>query len=159
MLSQSAEYLLRVVGFLACAGDKPATTEQIAAATLVPPGYLAKLLQGLVRAGMVDSRRGLHGGFVLLRSPHELSVYDVISVAGPLQRIRSCPLGLESHKTRLCPLHRRLDQVMAQAEEAFRSWTIAELIEGTAQSRPFRSPQTAALRKARSRRPRRRGAS
>ena len=62
MLSQTAEYALRVVVFLASREDNPATIAQIAAATQVPQGYLAKVLQSLARAGLTKSQRGLHGG-------------------------------------------------------------------------------------------------
>jgi len=137
MLSQSGEYVLRVVVFLASEGGVPCTTHQIALATRVPEGYLAKLLQALGRAGLVHSRRGLHGGFVLTRRPDELTVYDVLAAVDPPQRIRSCPLGIESHSDRLCALHQRLDEAMAMVEEAFRKSTIADVVNEPANSRPL----------------------
>lgn len=76
----------------------------------------------------MQSQRGLHGGFVLTKSPEELAVWDVIDVVEPFKRIRECPLELNSHGTNLCPLHRRLDNAMASVEEAFRTTTIAELL-------------------------------
>jgi Rrf2 family protein len=60
----------------------------------VPAGYLSKVLQSLGRAQLVNSQRGLHGGFTLARAPSELTVWEVIQAVDPLQRIRSCPLGL-----------------------------------------------------------------
>src|SRR5262245_19870972 len=126
MFSQTAEYALRIVVHLASLRGKPATMSQIAAATLIPKGYLAKVLQGLSRAGLIVSQRGLHGGSLLTRPPDELTVYDVIQSVSPLLRIRTCPLGLKSHGKRLCALHRRLDSALAVTEEAFRNSTIAE---------------------------------
>src|SRR4051794_36584018 len=109
MFSQTAEYALRVVVFLGTLRGEPATTSQIAAATRVPEGYLAKIIQSLSRARIVRSQRGRGGGSVLGRDPSELTVYDVVDVVAPLPRIRTCPLQLDSHGTNLCALHRRLD--------------------------------------------------
>jgi Rrf2 family nitric oxide-sensitive transcriptional repressor len=128
MFSQTVEYALRVVVYLAGLDGLPATTKQIAGCTKVPEGYLAKVLQGLSRAGLIQSQRGLHGGSVLALSPDKLSVYDIIEAVQPIQRIRFCPLNLNSHGVKLCALHRRLDDAMAMVERAFRESTIADLL-------------------------------
>ena len=64
MISQTAEYALRAIVYLA-GQELPQTTQQIAATTRVPAGYLSKVLQALARGGLVHSQRGLHGGFTL----------------------------------------------------------------------------------------------
>ena len=137
MLSQSAEYVLRVVVFLAAQEGKATTTREIATATHVPEGYLSKLLQSLGRANLVHSQRGLHGGFVLTRAPEEITVLDVILAVDMPQRIKGCPLGIESHNEELCPLHRRLDEAMAQIEEAFRRTTIGDVVRDQSRTRPL----------------------
>jgi Rrf2 family protein len=130
MISQTAEYALRAVVCLGTAPDhRPLTTQAIAGKTLVPAGYLSKVLQGLGRAGLVESQRGLRGGFVLARPLDEISVLDVINAVDPLKRIKRCPLGLVGHGTRLCPLHRRLDEAIATVESLFVGTSIAELLE------------------------------
>lgn len=149
MLSQTAEYVLRVVVYLAGRDGKAATTHQIAQATRVPEGYLAKVLQSLGRARLVDSQRGLHGGFVLSRSPRELSVFDVLAAVDPPQRISACPLGLEGHAGRLCALHQRLDDALALMEKAFRASTIAELLVEHGGIRPLCGISSHAPRKPR----------
>lgn len=137
MISQTAEYALRMVVFLATLKDRPATTRQIAAATRVPEGYLAKIVQSLSRAGLIRSQRGLHGGSVLARDPANVSVYDVIQAVSPIPRIRTCPLHLPAHGTHLCPLHKRLDDAAAAVEQAFRASTIAELLSEQTTSIPL----------------------
>jgi Rrf2 family protein len=138
MISQTAEYALRAVVCLGTApGQRPLTTHAIADKTLVPAGYLSKVLQGLGRAGLVESQRGLRGGFVLGRSLDEVSVLDVINAVDPIKRIKRCPLGLVGHGTRLCPLHRRLDDAIAQVESLFQGTTIAELLEERSSSVPL----------------------
>jgi Rrf2 family protein len=126
-----------VVVFLATLRKTPATTRQIAAATRVPEGYLSKILQGLGRAGLIKAQRGLHGGSVLTRDPKDLTVYDVVEATGPLPRIRTCPLELESHGTNLCPLHKRIDDAMEMVEQALRKSPIAELLAEPTTSIPL----------------------
>lgn len=137
MISQTAEYALRAVAYLAGQTEGVQTTQQIAETTRVPLPYLSKVLQALARGGLIHSQRGLHGGFTLLRSPETLSVYDVIQTVDPLQRITTCPLGLAAHGTHLCPLHRRLDDALSLVEQAFRDSTIADLLREPSVSKPL----------------------
>jgi Rrf2 family protein len=137
MISQTAEYALRVVVFLAASGGKPVVTRDIASGTRIPEGYLAKVLQQLGRAGLVGSQRGLHGGFILARAPHDLTVYDVVQVVDPVRRITACPLGLRSHRGSLCPLHRNLDDAALLVERAFRGASIAQLLSDSTANTPL----------------------
>ncbi len=109
MISQTAEYALRAIVYLANQGVARTTTE-IAKTTHVPAGYLAKVMQSLSRAGLVKSQRGLNGGFTLAHDPHELSILTVVNAVDPIRRFAECPLGIPSHRRRLCPLHHRLNQ-------------------------------------------------
>jgi Rrf2 family transcriptional regulator, nitric oxide-sensitive transcriptional repressor len=137
MFSQTSEYALRVVVYLASLGGKQATISQIAAATQTPEGYLAKVLRNLALAELVRSQRGPQGGSVLARPAKAITVYDVIQAVDPIQRIKTCPLGIKGHGVNLCPLHRRLDQAIAMVEDAFRKTSIAELIGAAAGSEPL----------------------
>jgi Rrf2 family nitric oxide-sensitive transcriptional repressor len=128
VFSQTAEYTLRVVVFLATLGGRPATTRQIAATTRVPEGYLAKIIQTLSRAGLIIAQRGPGGGSVLAKGADEISMFDVIEAVAPLPRILTCPLGLPSHGTRLCPVHKKLDDAMATLSQTFKDATIADLL-------------------------------
>ena len=71
-----------------------------------------------MKAGLVRSQSGPGGGYRLDREPEEITILDVINAVGPIERIRNCPLGLESH-TSLCPLHRELDKPMQPWKRRF----------------------------------------
>lgn len=137
MFSQTVEYSLRAAAFLAAESPESRTTSQIAAATKVPEAYLAKVLQALRRAGIVHSLRGAKGGVVLAIAPTELTILEVVNAVDSIKRITTCPLGLESHGTDLCPLHRRLDQALASVQEAFSSSTLAEILNEPTGSIPL----------------------
>ena len=137
MISQTAEYALRIIIYLASLDGAPATIAQIASATKTPQGYLSKVLRNLAKGGLLRSQRGLHGGSTLARPPADMTVWDVVEVVDPIQRIRTCPLGLKNHGVALCPLHRRLDQAIASVEAAFRATTIADVVAEPSASRPL----------------------
>ncbi|HEX4150555.1 MAG TPA: Rrf2 family transcriptional regulator [Pirellulales bacterium] len=137
MFSQTVEYALRAVVHLADQSPKPQTTDQIATATLVPKAYLSKVIQGLCRANVVQSKRGIGGGIALVKSPSELTILDVVNAVEPIARIRQCPLGLKMHGVRLCPLHKRMDNALAAVEAAFRDSTLAEVLAEPTGSHPL----------------------
>ena len=118
MFSQTAEYALRAVVWLAGNPDAPSTTQQIARATRVPPDYLSKVMQALGRADIVQAQRGKKGGFSLAAPASAISILDVLNAVDPMKRIRTCPLSLKGHGANLCPLHRRLDNAMDHIELA-----------------------------------------
>lgn len=128
MISQTVEYALRAVVTLAQNDPAPCTAQKIAELTRVPGPYLSKLMGNLVRAGFVNSQRGLHGGFVLTADPKKLTIWDVIDAVEPIQRIHECPVGIKSHKGTLCPLHRRLDDALGLVEKAFKKTSLSELV-------------------------------
>jgi Rrf2 family protein len=137
MLSQTVEYALRAVVQLASIAPKASTTADLAVITQVPPAYLAKVLQALVKAGIVASQRGASGGVALAQSPAKLTILDIVDATDPIRRIRSCPLELATHGTKLCPLHRRLDAALAEVEHAFRSTTLAEVVGDRSKIKPL----------------------
>ena len=137
MFSQTVEYALRAVVHLASNAPRGQTTEEIAKATRVPQAYLSKVLQNLVQGGVVRSQRGIGGGMSLVKTPAELTILEVVNAVDPLQRIRTCPLGLAAHGVRLCPLHRRVDNALALVEDAFRGTTLQEVIDEPSESVPL----------------------
>lgn len=137
MFSQTVEYALRAVLHLAHMSPAAQTNEQIAQATRVPPAYLSKVLQGLRRAELIRSQRGVNGGMTLQRDPETLTILEIVNAVDPICRIKSCPLKLESHGENLCPLHRRLDDALASVEQAFGTTTVAHVLQEPTTSIPL----------------------
>lgn len=130
MLSKTAEYALRAVVCVASESGRPTSADVLARKTKIPRAYLHRVLQDLAAAGLVRSRPGPGGGYELARSTDKLTILDIVTAVAPIERIRHCPLGLTSH-TKLCPLHRELDEVYAATEAAFRRVTLKSLLEST----------------------------
>jgi Rrf2 family protein len=113
---------------LARRGEEPCTAQLLSELTDTPAPYLSKLLQVLVRCGLVRSRRGVNGGFILARNPDQITIFDVVQAVEPIKRIRRCPLNIGEHSGGLCPLHRRLDDAAEIVERSFRETRLADLL-------------------------------
>ena len=137
MISQTTEYALRAIVYLADQSGKLCTTVQIAAGTVIPVRYLAKVMHALVREGIVHSQRGPQGGFQLTKDPKELSVLQVINAIDPIQRYEKCPLNIPNHNPDLCPLHRAMDDAGKTLEQLLGNKTIAKLLEVPNRRKPL----------------------
>ena len=136
MLPKTAEYALRAVVWLANKPGQIESADSLADQTKVPRRYLHTVLQDLVRAKLVLSQPGPGGGYALSQPPKDVTILDVVNAVAPLERIRTCPLGLATH-TRLCLLHRELDKVYAASEKALGSVTIYQLLRSTSSKVPL----------------------
>jgi Rrf2 family protein len=85
-----ADYAVRAAIELASVGaGDPVKAEHISEAQSIPLNFLENILAELRRAGIVDSRRGAAGGYLLARPAEEISLADVIrAVEGPLANVR-----------------------------------------------------------------------
>ncbi len=93
MLSMKAKYALKALIYMA-QQDKPSLpSKQIAEAEDIPQKFLDNILQELRQNGIVDSKRGIFGGYFLARSPKDIFLGDIIRIIdGPLAPIRCASL-------------------------------------------------------------------
>src|ERR1044072_2261961 len=85
-LSKKADYALMAMKHLALRGDRGSSSaREIAAMYDIPIELMAKVLQRLVRRGLLASQQGTRGGYQLARVPTLISVADVIqAIDGPV---------------------------------------------------------------------------
>lgn len=127
MLSQTAEYALRAVCALASRLDELVPTSELAKSTDVPPPYLAKVLQQLAAADLIRGRRGVGGGYKLVRDPSDITMLDVVNSVSVIRKARSNEelqgnLGFGE-------LDQAIDQAAAAIVERFSSVTIDRLAQ------------------------------
>ncbi|MGW3042351.1 RrF2 family transcriptional regulator [Kitasatospora sp. NPDC001159] len=84
-MGEGVEWGLHCCLTLAWLGDEqPVPTARLAAWFDLPPAYLTKRLQALVRAGILSSTPGARGGFRLGRPPEQITLMDVVAaIEGP----------------------------------------------------------------------------
>ncbi|MFF3442014.1 RrF2 family transcriptional regulator [Streptosporangium sp. NPDC002721] len=115
--------------------EEPAPAARLAQLHDVSPSYLAKQLQALSRAGLVQSVQGKAGGYVLTRSPELITVLDVVeAVDGPgpafvCTEIRQRgPMAASPEScTAPCAIRRAMAAAEAVWRDALRAVSVADL--------------------------------
>ncbi len=93
MLSMKAKYALKALIFMAQKEQTALPSKQIAEAENIPQKFLDNILQELRQNGVIESKRGIFGGYVLSKHPRDIFLGDVIRIIdGPLAPIRCASL-------------------------------------------------------------------
>ena len=129
-ITRKADYAIRCVLHLSRDLEAVTSVDEISKTMFVPKTFLAKILQGLMKAGIVSSTRGVKGGFQLAKQPKDINLLDVIeAIQGP-----SAP-NLCAVDKRMCQLSSRCTvhpvwmEIKEMVEKELRKKTFAELSE------------------------------
>src|SRR5438309_7352924 len=131
-LSKKADYALMAMKHLALRGDRSsnatATTREIAELYDNPIELMAKVLQRLVRRGLLASQQGTRGGYQLARTPTLISVADVIqAIDGPVTVTACSTEEGQCEQFAKCNVRDPLWRVRERILAALGECTIAEL--------------------------------
>jgi Rrf2 family iron-sulfur cluster assembly transcriptional regulator len=133
-VSTRGDYAARALLSLALHGsERPTSVKEIAERTGLPQPYLEQILLAVKGAGLVRSKRGVGGGYVLARAPEDISLADILAaVDGPLTAL----MGEHDH----CEGHCVLQEVWVGVSEEMRhyleGYTLADLVESTKVGHP-----------------------
>lgn len=96
LLTRASEYALLSLDVIRNS-DAPMGAEQLATNLCIPKSFLAKILQSLAKKGILESRKGAHGGFILAKEIENISVSDVIIAAeGKAPAVFDCSTYIET---------------------------------------------------------------
>lgn len=130
MISQTAEYALRALAYLASNSDgrRRILSREISEELGVPSNYLSKILHSLVRARILGSARGARGGFHLACDPGSISLLHVVNLFDGLATRRECFLGQSiCSDVNPCHVHERWKPVICSYLEFLERTTLAEM--------------------------------
>ncbi|MCE5185381.1 MAG: Rrf2 family transcriptional regulator [Planctomycetaceae bacterium] len=132
-LSQKCQYAIRSIFELSKRyGKGPIRTNEIADAQAIPQRFLENILNELKSTGLIESRRGMRGGYLIARNPADLTVGEIIRlIDGPLDPVKcigdsrhaSCPLQNE------CSLINLWNRAKAAVEDIYDHTTFQDLVE------------------------------
>lgn len=129
-LTKKADYGLIAVKHLAEYGEGSCSAKDIADAYAIPQAALAKILQKLVRSGLLVSHHGTNGGYLLARRPEKITALEVIkAIDGPLF-ITSC--GDATHgcyQSQKCNVREPLRKVNESIQQVLSRISIADMKE------------------------------
>lgn len=130
-VSQKCQYAVRALLELAKRhGRGPVRSGEIARRQAVPPRFLENILNELKTSGLVESRRGAQGGFLLACRPEQLAVGRVIRlIDGPLDPVRCTKVGskVDCRLKDCCSILELWQQAKAALESVYDNTTFAEL--------------------------------
>jgi len=130
-LTKKADYGLMAMKHLAeKAADGACSAKDVAEAYGIPQEALAKILQRLVKAGLLRSQHGMNGGYSLARDAATISAFEVIrAIDGPLFITSCVTVRGECDQTNRCTIREPLRRVNQSIEEVLRSIKISEMRE------------------------------
>jgi len=141
IFSTKSEYGVRVMVELAMRGsDEPVALTEIAEHEGLPLAYLEHLVARLRRAGLVESRRGAHGGYLLARAPAQITVAEVVEARegriAPIECFSASPDGtihcvLVDDPHRVCTSKILWSRVREAIVHTLEETTLADLIPTT----------------------------
>lgn len=149
-VSAKGEYATRAVLHLAMEYPEVVTIHQIAARHKIPVKYLEQILLELRRGGVVASRRGVHGGYLLAKPPSEVSVGEVLRVVDDRVVSSSClqqdaERGFACSDSQTCGLMQVWDDVRAAVERILFTTSFADVCAGPSGKRlPLEASETLA---------------
>jgi Rrf2 family protein len=132
MLSQTSEYAVRAILYLArVAAEEAVSADVIAEALGAPRNYLSKTLNTLAKRGLLTSTRGPNGGFRLAVDPDAITLAEVIHAFDEPRSRSACLLGgYACDEEHPCTVHFRWKTVSAGMWAPLKHTTIADLLRG-----------------------------
>ncbi len=133
-VSTRGDYAARALLSLALHGsDRPTSVKEIAERTGLPQPYLEQILLAVKGAGLVRSKRGVGGGYVLARDPSRITLADIIAaVDGPLTQL----LGAHDHCEGHCVLQEVWVGLSDETRLILERYTLADLVARTRVGHP-----------------------
>jgi len=95
----------------------------------VTPAFLTKILQPLIKEGIVSSQRGVGGGFLLAKDASEITLFDILQAEeGPL-KLNHCLLDTEScARDAYCSAHNAWQEAQTALANVLKQYNIADLV-------------------------------
>ena len=143
MISQKSKYALRALLALAARpGGEPMLISEIAEQEVIPRKFLEQILLDLKRAGLVASRRGKAGGYLLLRRAETVTFGEVLRlIDGPLAPLpclskmayRRCG---DCTNENACKLRKVFARVADATRDILDTTTLADVLQGGVKGLP-----------------------
>lgn len=127
-ITRETDYAMRCVLYLSGQPDKIIMVDEIAREMATPKSFLAKILQRLVKAGVVRSFRGVKGGFQLNRAPGDISLLNVIEAIEGVVALNACALDSSICEfSNTCGVHTVWVTLRVEFNELLRKHNFAEI--------------------------------
>ena len=129
IITRATEYAIRAILHMS---RQPAGEiiykKDICKAQDITPAFLTKILQPLIKEGIVGSQRGVGGGFYLAKAPAEITLFDVIkSQEGPVYLNQCLIEDSNCEREFFCPVHGAWGQIRQEFMATLSRYDFASL--------------------------------
>jgi Rrf2 family cysteine metabolism transcriptional repressor len=130
LITKETDYAIRAVMRLAATGSYYLSSRDIAEKEEIPLHFLRRILQTLIKAGLVESKEGVSGGVRLKARPERIHLSDVMHVFQGDIQLSECVFRKRICSNRdKCVIRRRIRTVEDMVAEQFGNITIADLLQ------------------------------
>ena len=130
VITRATEYAIRTVIYLAQQPKEEIVLKKdICRTQEVTPAFLTKILQPLIKVGIVSSQRGVGGGFLLAKAPDEITLLDILQAEeGPLKLNHCLAQNGFCHRDSHCSSHEVWDEAQEEMINVLQRYSVAELV-------------------------------
>jgi FeS assembly SUF system regulator len=138
-ISKLTDYGTVVLAELAGSDGAVCSAADLAAATGIKVPTVSKLLKSLARADLVSSTRGVNGGYVLARSPSEITAADVIdALEGPVSITECSAIDSNCDFENVCNVGGAWQRINVAIRNALDEVSLADLLRANAVQPSFK---------------------
>ena len=130
LITRETDYAIRVVRALHRGGQLSA--REIAERENMQQAITYKMLRKLSKAGVVESRRGVEGGYILTRPVDELYLYDLFDALDEEMLLTECfepGYDCANNRDGTCAVHKELSRIQKVIEEEMKRKPLSELLK------------------------------
>jgi Rrf2 family protein len=129
LITRATEYAIRALLYLSKQPKGQIVLKKDICATQdITPAFLTKILQPLIKEGIVGSQRGVGGGFYLIRNPTEITLLDVVMAEeGPLYLNHCIAQKGICEKDVFCPVHGAWKDIREELMRTLSKYSFAQL--------------------------------
>lgn len=130
-LSKSFGYALRGILYIALLQDEQRKIQigEIAGKLSVPRHFLGKIMQNVVKAGLLQSTKGPYGGFSLNADTLATPLIKLVEITDGMEQFDICVLQLRNcNGINPCPLHEETEIIKDRLLKVFHYTTFADLL-------------------------------
>ena len=130
VITRATEYAVRTVIYLAQQPKNDIVLKKdICRTQEVTPAFLTKILQPLIKVGIVSSQRGVGGGFLLAKDPSEITMLDILQAEEGELKLNHCLIDTDfCHRNGYCSAHEVWQETQHEMAEILQRYSIAELV-------------------------------
>jgi len=128
-LSESLLIAIHSLVIILKQSPKPVSTKSIGDATGASENTISKVMQRLVKENFIQSTRGPAGGFVLARTPDQITFMDIFEAIEGKMEAEGCPFNSKNCTFGKCLFENYLNKISNEVKEFFKNKTLLEYLE------------------------------